>query len=132
MKPAIEILLVSIGGAVGAAMRFGISRAADTYLKLAFPTAIFPVGTLIANVLGCFLIGMLVGSGAGEKSETFRLWFGVGMLGALTTFSTFGAETIKCASDGQWASAIASVAANLVVGLAAVLAGISLAKRFLG
>ena len=50
MKPAIEILLVSIGGAVGAAMRFGISRAADTYLKLAFPTAIFPVGTLIANV----------------------------------------------------------------------------------
>lgn len=127
MKPGIEILLVSIGGAVGAAMRFGISRAADSYLKFAFP-----VGTLLANVLGCFLIGLLVGSGAGEKSESFRLWFGVGMLGALTTFSTFGAETIKCATDGQWASAIGNVAANLVVGMSAVLAGISIAKRFFG
>ena len=127
MKLGIEILLVSLGGAIGAAMRFGISRAADIYLK----SGTFPFGTLIANVPGCFLIGLLVGSGLGEKSESFRLWFGVGMLGALTTFSTFGAETIKCASENQWAAAIGNIAANLVVGLAAVLAGISIAKRFL-
>ena len=127
MKTGIECLLVAAGGAMGAMARFGISRFAESYLKFSFP-----VGTLIANVLRCFLIGLLVGSGAAEKSESLRLWFGIGMLGALTTFSTFGAETIKCASENQWAAALGNVASNLIVGLAAVLAGISIAKRFLG
>ena len=120
MKTEWQIFLVALGGALGSLGRFGINRLIDHFLKIPLPFA-----TLTANVIGCFLIGVLIGSGKGESNGAARLGFGVGFLGALTTFSTFGAETIHHANEGQWAAAIGNVSANMIIGLAAVVIGIA-------
>ncbi|OES46265.1 fluoride efflux transporter CrcB [Domibacillus iocasae] len=74
------MMFVAIGGFFGAIARFWVSNQLN---KKTFP---FPFGTLLVNVLGAFLLGLLIGSGAGEDS---RLLFGTGFLGAFTTFSTW-------------------------------------------
>jgi len=89
----------------------------------------FPLGTLIANLLGCFLIGILIGSGKTETNNSLKLSFGVGFLGALTTFSTFGAETIGHAQSGNLGIAGANVAVNVVVGLLAVVIGMAVGQK---
>ena len=127
MRTELELLLIGIGGAIGAISRFGVAEMAKR-----FSSGPFPFGTLIANLAGCFLIGILLGSGQAEKSEPLRLGVGVGFLGALTTFSTFGAETISNAQDGNWAVAIGNVSANLVLGLACVALGMIVAKKLFG
>ncbi len=124
MRTEIELLLIGIGGAIGAVSRFGIAELAKRYF--AGP---FPLGTLIANLAGCFLIGILLGSGHAEKNEPLRLGVGVGFLGALTTFSTFGAETVKSAQEGNWAVAAGNISANLVLGLICVAMGMVVAKK---
>ena len=86
----------------------------------------------MANVTGCFLIGCLLGSGRADANEASRLGIGIGFIGALTTFSTFGAETIQHANEGQWLLAISNVFANLVLGFAAVLVGIAAGKKLFG
>ncbi len=124
MRTEIELLLIGIGGAIGAISRFGIAEMAKR-----FSAGPFPIGTLIANLAGCFLIGMLLGGGSSEENEPLRLGVGVGFLGALTTFSTFGAETIKNVQEGNWGIAIGNVSANLILGLACVVLGIVVAKK---
>ena len=124
MRTEIEFLLIGIGGAFGAISRFGIAEMAKR-----FSTGPFPLGTLIANLAGCFLIGILLGSGQAEKSEPLRLGVGVGFLGALTTFSTFGAETVKNAQEGNWAVVAGNVSTNLVLGLICVALGMVIAKK---
>jgi len=87
------------------------------------------MGTLIANLVGCFLIGILIGSGKADTNHHLRLSFGVGFLGALTTFSTFGAETMHHAQHGAaWVAGL-NVAVNLIGGLLAVFVGIALGQR---
>lgn len=90
----------------------------------------FPVGTLIVNVVGCFLLGTLY-----ELTETTLLisgeWrhaLGVGFLGGLTTFSTFGYETHTHLQSSLWRHAAVNVVLNVALGLLAVWAGISIAK----
>jgi len=119
-----DCLLVGAGGFAGAICRFGIAH----WSRLAWATS-FPVGTLIANLIGCFLIGVLIGSGKADTNHHLRLSFGVGFLGALTTFSTFGAETMHHAQNGAAWLAGLNVAVNLVGGLLAVVAGIALGQR---
>ncbi len=104
--------------------RYAINEAA-----LRWTPPAFPFGTLIANLAGCFLIGLLLGSGHAQKSDPIRLGLGVGFLGALTTFSTFGAETMGRFSEGHWTVAITNIFANLILGFACVAIGIVLAKR---
>lgn len=119
-----DCLLIGAGGFVGALCRYGIASAS----KAMFSTS-FPLGTLFANVIGCFLIGMLIGSGHDEKYRNFKLLFGVGFLGALTTFSTFGAETVSHANEGNSAHAISNIILNVALGLIAVVAGMWLGKK---
>ena len=124
MKLEIQLLLIGLGGALGAMSRFGIATMTKSWFGEGFP-----IGTLIANLTGCFLIGMLVGSGQAEKSDPLRLGLGVGFLGALTTFSTFGAETIAQIDDGRWIQALGNVSANVVLGLACVMLGMMTSKK---
>ena len=127
MRTEIELLLIGIGGAIGAMSRFGIAE-----LSKKFFSGAFPLGTLIANLACCFLIGVLLGSGQADKSEPLRLGVGVGFLGALTTFSTFGAETMQQVNDGNWAVFAANIGANLILGLTLVALGMIAGKKLFG
>lgn len=119
-----DCLLVGAGGFTGAVCRFGIAHVS----RFLWATS-FPLGTLIANLVGCFLIGVLIGSGKADTNHHLRLSFGVGFLGALTTFSTFGAETMHHAQNGAAWIAGLNVAVNLIGGLLAVFVGMALGQR---
>jgi len=87
----------------------------------------FPWGTLVVNVSGCFLLGLLTGLALDDgPSETTLTILGSGGLGAFTTFSTFSVETVRLAEDGRIDSALANVAATLLWGFVAAAAGIAL------
>ena len=88
----------------------------------------FPWGTLFVNVLGCFLLGWLARTAADSDaiSDSMKLTIGTGFLGAFTTFSTFGVQTVQLWSRSPIA-AFGNVASNLLVGIAAVAVGMYLA-----
>ena len=127
MKAIQELLLVGCGGMFGAIARYGIALLATGWFQIRFP-----LGTLLANVLGCFLIGLLIGSGVGESNPKAKLFLGVGFLGSLTTFSTFSAETIQSTTNGFPVTSVANVVANLALGFIAVVIGIAIAKKVSG
>ena len=124
MKPGLEVLVISLGGACGA-----ISRYYVTVLTGAWSSLGIAFGTLIVNVVGCFLIGVMIGSSHGQKNEWLKVGFGVGFLGSLTTFSTFSAETVLQLSTGAWKTAIIYTLANLVGGMLATAVGIVLGRK---
>ena len=112
-------LYVGAGGFVGAILRYGAG------LALAGRMGAFPLGTLLVNGLGCFAMGALVAwlEIQEEMPENLRLGLGVGLLGALTTFSAFGNETMELMRDGALRLAFLSVVLNVGVGLGAVWLG---------
>lgn len=127
-QTATTIAAVAAGGAVGAVARYGTALGAVAIFPR-FP----PAGTLVVNVVGCVLIGVLmVFAQAGSISELQRQLWVTGALGALTTFSTFGWQTIELAREHRYQLAVINVVANLLLSLLAVLLGIWLADRLLG
>ena len=114
-----QILLIGVAGALGAICRYGLSKLFNA-----------PWGTFVANVIGCFLIGLI--ATATLQSDAFpkaaRVALITGFLGALTTFSTFSYDTVLLASEGRMAAAVANVGLNLAVGIGATIGGIALAK----
>jgi fluoride exporter len=117
----VEILLVGSGGFVGAAMRYLIGRAVH---RLLIDTS-FPYGILCVNLLGCLLIGFLGGLGEsrGLFSSQARLLIFVGMLGGLTTFSSFAYDTFNLARGTGVSLALPNVALQMGLGLGAVCLG---------
>ncbi len=122
-----NVALVALGGAFGAMARFGISSMVVRYSNVSFP-----LGTMIANVIGCFLMGLLIGSRIGERMPWCKYHLGVGFLGALTTFSTFSVETLDLFRQERWASAGTNVGASLLLGLIAVAVGIAIGQKLTG
>lgn len=106
-------LLVLIGGAGGAVLRYLL----DTQVKRRFGSA-FPWGTLTVNLLGAGLLGALHGAGVGSAAEAL---LGTGFCGALTTFSTFELDTVHLFQDGRYLKAAANAVGSLALGLAAFL-----------
>ena len=116
-----KILLVMLGGSLGALSRYGVSL-----LAIKLFGAKFPWGTLIVNLSGCFLIGLAFAwgeRGLNIMNPSIRLFFMTGYLGALTTFSTFGLETVTSYQGRQFLVSIANILANNVVGIALVFLG---------
>lgn len=105
------LLLVALGGAVGAVGRFLADRLIASRVD-----AVLPWGTLLVNVVGSALLGALAGAALPDP-----VWFlvGVGFCGALTTWSTFGYETVRLVESGARRYALLNVALTLVVGLTA-------------
>ena len=120
-----ELAIIMVSGAIGTLCRFGVGRFAT--LVIAKP---FPFGTLLVNVVGCFVFGVVMhlGTSAPLLSRTVRLAVTVGFLGAFTTFSTFGFETFQFLKDGQWLPALTNGTANMVLGLLAVWLGMIVAR----
>ena len=123
-----KLLIIGAGGFLGAIARYLLSGYAQR-----LGVGGFPVGTLCVNLLGCVAIGgfmTLVQDRELFTPET-RLFVTIGILGSLTTFSTFGYETVELLRGGETRLALVSVAANVVLGVAGVLAGRA-AVRVLG
>jgi len=123
------ILLVALAGAAGAVSRYVVGLWA---LRQWGPH--FAFGTLLVNILGCLLLGFVLEL---EMRTTMvpghvRLFVAVGFLGAFTTFSTFGFETIKFLQNGTPHLALLNVAANLGLGLLAVWLGWGVARAVTG
>ena len=114
-----NFLFVAIGGSIGAMLRYGISLGSSSIWVGAFPW-----GTMVANLTGCLAMGVLMGLGIQKEFETHYLLIGVGVLGALTTYSTFSAETLQLAMDGQWAIMSFNVVGNLAGSLGACFLGL--------
>jgi len=88
----------------------------------------FPWGTLVVNVSGCFVLGLVTGLGLYHGlSATARTVVGTGGMGAYTTFSTFTFQTVGLIEEGETGAALGNVAASILVGLAAAAAGLGLA-----
>ena len=119
-------LLVGLGGALGTMCRYGLGG-----LLLRFRGgSTFPFETLVINVLGCLVIGLLAGlsESRGVFTGTTRVFLFIGVLGGFTTFSTFGYETFQLLRDGQRFTALASTTLQVMLGISAVWAGHVLSK----
>ncbi|MBW8185454.1 fluoride efflux transporter CrcB [Shewanella nanhaiensis] len=104
-----NILFVALGGSIGAVFRYLIS----IFMVQLFGSA-FPFGTLLVNIIGSFLMGVIYALGqVSEVSPEIKALVGVGLLGALTTFSTFSNETLLLIQGGAWLKAFLNIALNL-------------------
>jgi fluoride exporter len=132
-----EILSVAIGGSLGALARYGTGMAAGHLLGKTFPW-----GTLAVNVVGCFIMGIVVEVLLDLEAHTpqamtpaiqlqivlWRQGVAIGFLGGLTTFSSFGADTLRELEGGQPMIGLINIAANVVLSLAAVWCGMALMR----
>lgn len=122
------VLLVALGGAAGALLRYCTDRAVQGRHG-----GVLPLGTLSVNVLGSFVLGVLVGAAAvADVPEGVLLGAGVGFCGALTTYSTFGYETLRLTESGSLLYAGLNVVLNLVLGLGAAGLGLTLSAPLWG
>ncbi len=122
-----RIALIAIFGALGTLARYGLQGVVQVRSGTTFP-----YGTLLINLSGCFLIG-LVGQLTLNRmviSPDWRAAIAIGFFGGYTTFSSFGWETAKMLEDGEWLHASTYVAASVFAGLLLSVAGIRLANRF--
>lgn len=104
-----NVLLVALGGSIGAVFRYLIS----IFMIQVFGSS-FPFGTLVVNVIGSFFMGVIYALGQmSHISPELKALIGVGLLGALTTFSTFSNETLLLLQKGDWLKAILNVVLNL-------------------
>lgn len=120
-----SVLAVAAGGALGSAARFAIGN-----LARAWWGASFPWGTLLANVLGSFLLGFLAKLGLESRamSPALRLALTTGFCGGFTTYSTFNLETLGLFDGGEPGKAAVYVGLTLVLSLVAGLAGFFAAR----
>lgn len=121
----LKIVLVAFGGSIGAITRYLVSNWSAERLG-----AGFPYGTLIVNVVGCFIIGafMTVTTERLIVSPYWRLLITVGFVGGLTTFSSFSYETFRLLEDADMIVALYNIGLNLVLGFFATWIGIGAAR----
>jgi fluoride exporter len=120
----LNLLAVAFGASVGAVLRYAVSLWAAARWG-----AGFPAGTLLINVLGSLVIGVVLELAARVRlAEPVRLLIVTGLLGGFTTFSTFSYETYALVAEGRWQAAAAYVAASVVLGLGAAVLGVGLAR----
>ena len=122
-----EIVLIGIGGGVGAIFRFLVSRCSQGILGFAFP-----YGTLIVNVTGAFFIGLLsvlIFERIAQLGEELRALLLIGLLGGFTTFSTFSLETLELWRRGEVFKTILYISLSVGLSLIATWGGMVIAKR---
>ena len=118
------LAVIALGGGLGALARYGLS------VWLPTTPAHFPWGTFVINVVGCFLIGVLMVRWG--QRPLLRPFLGVGILGGFTTFSTYAAETRALLTPGEVPLAMAYLFGTLAAAMLAVLTGVALTRKVLG
>jgi CrcB protein len=120
------LLMVCLGAALGAPARYLTDRAIG-----ARHDSLFPWGTFAVNVVGSVVLGALVGTGTHHAvSPAVVAAVGTGFCGALTTYSTFGYETVRLAADGARLFAAANVVASLAAGFGAAALGYAVGQAW--
>jgi CrcB protein len=102
-----HLLLAFVGGGIGASARYWLSGSVYRFMSSSFP-----YGTMLVNVLGCFLIGFLMAF-LGDRfivNPALRVFLTIGILGGFTTFSTFSYETVSMLRDAQYFGAMSNIA----------------------
>lgn len=124
-----KLLLVAVGGGMGAVLRYLLSGWVQQRMSM-----LFPAGTLAVNLIGCLAIGLMapVLFGPFLVREEYRLLIIVGLLGGFTTFSAFGWETFSLLNSGEAGYALANVMLSNVLGVLAVWAGFRLSQAWYG
>jgi CrcB protein len=120
-----RLLLIGVAGLLGTLCRYGLSGLIARRFGETFPT-----GTLLVNLIGCFVAGFLLYT-LNERflvSEVVRTALMIGFLGGFTTFSSFGVQTFTLMKDGEAFFAMMNVLVSNAVGIASVWIGYSLAK----
>lgn len=122
------ILIIGAGGFIGAILRY----LAVLSMQVFKTRHNIPLGTLLVNVIGCLLIGVLAVAAENSKllSAETRNFLVIGVLGAFTTFSTFGYESVSMLKNGFNVSFALNIGLQLVLGFSAVAAGMYLARLF--
>ena len=127
MTPSLlrDLAIVAAAGAAGAVARYLMAGTVDR-----LSGDVFPYGTLAVNLLGCLALGFVLELSAATDllPRDVVLAAGTGFLGAFTTFSTFGVDSVRLAQAGGATPLLANVAAHVVLGLAAAWLGIALAR----
>lgn len=123
-----QLIYVGIGGCIGASLRYIITKQSASLFNFSIP-----LGTLIVNVVGGFLIGMIMEISVSTDfiSPNLKLFLTTGIMGGLTTFSTFSYETISLISDGRYLLGTANVFLNVFLSLGGVVLATSLFKVIL-
>ena len=126
MSP-VSVLLVAFGGAIGSVCRYLVGVGIGRLLG-----ADFPYGTMTANVVGSFAMGLFIELLAlkFDGSESIRLFVAVGFLGGFTTLSSFSLDTIVLFERGAVATAAVYVGGSIILSLAALMAGLHLVRAF--
>lgn len=121
-----ELLFIALGGALGSLARYGMGGWAQQISR----SMSFPWGTLVVNLTGAFVIGILWGiSERFVLPSSVRIFLFVGFLGAFTTFSTFCLENLNLFRDGEWRYALVNIGLSNVFGLLLVICGFVLARK---
>jgi CrcB protein len=124
-----RFLTICLAGAVGTGCRYLLSGWVPRFTGPAFPW-----GTLVVNVIGSFLLGLLMQLALSTElvDPDLRVVLGVGFLGGFTTYSSFNYETLRLLEERSWAFAAGNVAGTLAGCLLAGFAGVALARRVAG
>lgn len=118
------LLFIGLGGFIGSIGRYLVQQLIQNST-----TSLFPYGTLLVNITGCFLIGLFFAlSLKGNMSDEWRLFLVTGICGGYTTFSAFSMETFTLLRTGELLFAFTYIAASVALGLLATFLGISIVK----
>lgn len=122
MRP---LLLVALGGAVGSVLRYLTAE-----LVKKFTLSSFPIGTFVANIAGCILIGVLIGlfDKAGSENPQLKWLLITGFCGGYTTFSTFSYENLSLFQQGNYGLALLYLSSSILLGILGVGLGLLLVK----
>lgn len=120
MSPLLNIAIVALGGALGSSLRYSVELIDIIATQKG-------LGTILVNVLGCFIIGISYSLFANLNcTQQWRLLLMVGILGGFTTFSTYALDFVSMLKDGETIKAIAYILATNILGILAVVLGIYL------
>lgn len=117
-----NFLLVGLGGMIGSMLRY--------FFAVIIKPSAFPYATFAVNIIGCLLIGLIIGFGTknGSLNDPWKLLLATGICGGFTTFSAFSLECVQLMEQQRYTAMLGYIAISIIVGLAATFAGIQLAK----